>query len=436
MTATILALCALLFIVCAAILTAAESAYLYLSRQQAEVLRSESSASHLSRILDDTTSHTHAVRFWRIWFETASAVAVGILYHDRLGNVWLAGLLATITMAGVGFVLVGVSPRRYGRTHADAVVRRTAPLIRFLRLVLGPIPSWLVGIGQAIAPHAVAEDEGFLSKERLRDLVDRASEGDGLEDDAAEIINSVIDLEDTYVRSVMVPRTEMKTIDKGQGLNAAMELFLNSGCSRVPVIGEDADDIFGIVYLKDVAYKLHKEPGSAALVEELARPTRYVPESKLVGELLPELQRESTHMAIVIDEYGGTAGLVTLEDLIEEIVGEIDDEYDRQRHEIEETGDGGYTVTARTSIDELGELFDIDIDEDEVDSVGGLLAKGLGSVPVLGSHAEVHGLELEVVSLSGRRNRIGKILVRKVEEQTTTGEQPAVNDAPHHKEQA
>ncbi len=436
MTATILALCALVFLICAAILTAAESAYLYLSRQQAEVLRNESSSTFLSSILADSTSHTHAVRFWRIWFETASAVAVAILYHDVFDNVWIAGLLATITMAAVSFVLVGVSPRRYGRTHADSVVRRTAPLIRFLRLVLGPVPGWLVGIGQAIAPHAVAEDEGFLSRERLRDLVDRASEGDGLEDEAAEIINSVIDLDDTYVRSVMVPRTEMVTIEKGEGLNAAMELFLNSGCSRVPVIGEDADDIFGIIYLKDVAYKLHREPGSSALVEDLARPTRYVPESKFVGELLPELQRETTHMAIVIDEYGGTAGLVTLEDLIEEIVGEIDDEYDRQRIEIEEMGDGSYTVTARTSIDELGELFDIDIDEDEVDSVGGLLGKELGSVPVLGSQAVVHGMELKVVSLSGRRNRIGKILVRKVEVHTTTGEQPAVNDAPHHKEQA
>lgn len=436
MTATILALCALVFLICAAILTAAESAYLYLSRQQAEVLRNESSSTFLSSILADSTSHTHAVRFWRIWFETASAVAVAILYHDVFDNVWIAGLLATITMAAVSFVLVGVSPRRYGRTHADSVVRRTAPLIRFLRLVLGPVPGWLVGIGQAIAPHAVAEDEGFLSRERLRDLVDRASEGDGLEDEAAEIINSVIDLDDTYVRSVMVPRTEMVTIEKGEGLNAAMELFLNSGCSRVPVIGEDADDIFGIIYLKDVAYKLHREPGSSALVEDLARPTRYVPESKFVGELLPELQRETMHMAIVIDEYGGTAGLVTLEDLIEEIVGEIDDEYDRQRIEIEEMGDGSYTVTARTSIDELGELFDIDIDEDEVDSVGGLLGKELGSVPVLGSQAVVHGMELKVVSLSGRRNRIGKILVRKVEVHTTTGEQPAVNDAPHHKEQA
>ncbi|PQZ93850.1 ion transporter [Arthrobacter sp. MYb227] len=436
MIATILALCALVFIICAAILTAAESAYLYLSRQQAEVLRNESSSVHLSNILSDTISHTHAVRFWRIWFETASAVALGILYHDILDNVFLAGLLATITMAGVSFVLVGVSPRRYGRSHADAVVRATAPLIRFLRLVLGPIPTWLVSIGQAIAPHAVAEDEGFLSKERLRDLVDRASEGDGLEDDAAEIINSVIDLEDTYVRSVMVPRTEMKTIDKGEDLNAAMELFLNSGCSRVPVIGEDADDIFGIIYLKDVAYKLHRQPGSSARVEDLARPTRYVPESKLVGELLPELQRESTHMAIVIDEYGGTAGLVTLEDLIEEIVGEIDDEYDRTRNEIEDNEDGSYTVSARTSIDELEELFDIEIDEDEVDTVAGLLSKALGTVPVLSSQATSHRLEMKVVALSGRRNRIGKILVRKAEEKTITGEQPAVDDTQHYKEQA
>ncbi|MFL4474139.1 hemolysin family protein [Paeniglutamicibacter sp. MACA_103] len=436
MTAVILAFCALLFILSAALLTAAESAYLYLSRQQAEALRNDYASPHLANILADSQSHTHAVRFWRIWFETASAVAVAILYLDRLDNVWLAGLLATATMAAVGFVLVGVSPRRLGRSHADTVVRYTAPLVRFLRVVLGPIPTWLVGIGQALSPNSVAEDDGFLSKERLRDLVDRATEGDELEDEAAEIINSVFDLEDTYVRSVMVPRTDMVTIDKGQGLNAAMDLFLASGCSRIPVIGESADDIFGIVYLKDVAYKLHLGPEAADVVEDLARKVRYVPESKSVAELLPELQQESTHMAIVIDEYGGTAGLVTLEDLIEEIVGEIDDEYDRQKVDIEEVSDGSFVVRAHTSIDELGELFDIDIDEDEVDSVGGLLGKVLESVPVLGSHATIAGIEMKVLSLSGRRNRIGKILVRRQATPPTTGEHAAAKDAGHHKEQS
>lgn len=434
MTAIILALCALVFIIVAALLTAAESAYLYLSRQQAESLRNDYGTPALDKILADSPNHTHAVRFWRIWFETASAVAVAILYHDRLDNIWWAGLLATITMAAVSFVLVGVSPRRFGRGHADTVVRYTAPLVRFLRVVLGPIPSWLVSIGQSLSPRSVAEDDGFLSKERLRDLVDRATEGDELEDDAAEIINSVFDLEDTYVRSVMVPRTEMKTIDKGQGLRNAMDLFLASGCSRIPVIGEDADDIFGILYLKDVAYKLHLNPQSTDLVEDLSRPARYVPESKSVAELLPELQGESTHMAIVIDEYGGTAGLVTLEDLIEEIVGEIDDEYDRQVIDIEEVGDGSYVVRAHASIDEVGELFDIEIDEDEVDSLGGLLGKALESVPVLGSHASYAGLEMKVLSLSGRRNRIGKILVRKSDTQPQTGETTAAKDAGHHKE--
>ncbi|MDO5743950.1 MAG: hemolysin family protein [Micrococcaceae bacterium] len=436
MTAIILALCALAFILCAAMLTAAESAYLYLSRQQAEALRSESTKKHLSNILADTLSHTHAVRFWRIWFETASAVAVALLFYDRLENIWLIGLLATITMAAVSFVLVGVSPRRFGRSHAESFVRHTAPMIRFLRVVLGPIPTWLVGIGKAMSPASVSEEEGFLSKERLRDLVDRATEGDELEDEAADIINSVFDMEDTYVRSVMVPRTEMKTIERGETLNAAMDLFLASGRSRVPIIGEDADDIFGIVYLKDVAYKLYLSPDSTDTVDALARPARYVPESKSVAELLPELQQESTHMAIVIDEYGGTAGLVTLEDLIEEIVGEIDDEYDRARADIEDLGHGNFVVRAHTSIDELAELFDIEIDEDEVDSVGGLLGKVLESVPVLGSHATFQGIEMKVLSLSGRSNRIGKILVCKAEEEFKTGAQHAETDARHHKEQS
>lgn len=410
---TVLIIAALVFLTSAAILTAADSAFYALSRQAAEKLRVEASSTALERILADTDSHAQSIRFWRIWFETASAVAIALVYSLLIENLWLVGLLATITMAAVGFVLVSVSPRRYGQANAAKVVRFTAPLVRVLRLILGPLTNWLASIGKALSPSAANHEAGYLDKDRLRDIVDRASEGADLEEESAELISSVMDLEETNVRAVMVPRTEMVYFDSDTTIHRALDLFMASGFSRIPLAGEDADDLQGVIYLKDVIREVHGLQRANALIE-LARPVRFVPESKNAAELLQELQQESIHLAIVVDEYGGTAGLVTLEDLIEEIVGEIDDEFDRSRVELVENPDGTVTVQASASIDDLADHFDLDIEEEDVDTVGGLLSKTLESVPVLGSVAETQGLRLEVVSLAGRRNRIGKIHVERL----------------------
>jgi CBS domain containing-hemolysin-like protein len=407
---------ALAFLSIAALLTAAEAAFNFLPRHDAEDALLNSRGSAMKRILAQPVAHIRALWFWRIWFEMASAVAVAVLLHSLLDNVWLAGLAATGIMALLGFVIVGVSPRQLGRLHSAAVVRFSAPLIRFLTWILGPIPAWLVALGSAAAPGAPGGDEAFFSEQEFRELVDRASESDMIEDTEAEMIQSVFDFGDTLVRAVMVPRTDILSIDAGSSLRRAMSLFLRSGYSRIPVIGDSADQILGIVYLKDVASTLHElgpdeEP---PLVEALAREVRYVPESKPVSDLLRELQKESTHVAIVIDEYGGTAGLVTLEDLIEEIVGEIVDEYDTESAEAVALGDGSFRVSARMSIDDLGELFDIELDDDEVDTVGGLLAKALGRVPIVGSSVKVDGVSLRAERLEGRRNRVSHIIAAAV----------------------
>lgn len=407
---------ALAFLGIAAVLTAAEAAFNFLPRHDAEEALLRSRGTAMRRILAQPVAHIRALRFWRIWFETASAVAVAVLLYSLLDNIWLAGLAATGIMALLGFVIVGVSPRQLGRLHSAAVVRFTAPMIRFLTWVLGPIPGWLVALGSAAAPGAPGGDEAFFSEQEFRELVERASESDMIEDTEAEMIQSVFDFGDTLVRAVMVPRTDILSIEAGSSLRRAMSLFLRSGYSRIPVIGEDTDHILGIVYLKDVAAVLHElapdeEP---PLVDSLVREVRYVPESKQVSDLLRELQKESTHVAIVIDEYGGTAGLVTLEDLIEEIVGEIVDEYDTESAEAVELGDGSYRVSARMSIDDLGELFDIELDDDEVDTVGGLLAKALGRVPIVGSSVEVDGVSLRAERLEGRRNRVSHIIAAQV----------------------
>jgi len=420
-TSIILVGMALVFLSFVALLTAAEAAFNFLPRHEAEQSIGRSKGTALAGILKNPIAHMRALRFWRVWFEMAAAVAVAVVLHSLLDNVWLAGLAATGIMAVIGFVLVGVSPRQLGRAHSGPVVRFTAPLIRFLCWILGPVPGWLVALGQAVAPGAPSGDDAFVSEEEFREFVDRAAESDMIEDNEAELIHSVFDFGDTLVRSVMVPRTDIVSIATGADLETAMGLFLRSGYSRIPVIGENTDQIRGILYLKDVAAAMHRsEPGLQAHdVDSLARDVRYVPESKPVSDLLRELQQESTHVAIVIDEYGGTAGLVTLEDLIEEIVGEIVDEYDAAAEEAVDLGDGHYRVSARMSIDDLGELFDIDLDDDEVDTVGGLLAKALGQVPIVGSSVEVNGVFLKADRLEGRRNRVSHIIAAAVPKEDT-----------------
>ncbi|GHG39965.1 membrane protein [Sinomonas cellulolyticus] len=421
MTTALLLALALVFVALAGFLAAAEAAFSFLPRHEAEERVAQGRAESLALILEDPVPHVHALRFWRIWFETAAAVAVAVLAHSWLANVWLAGLAATFVMALIGFLLVGVSPRQLGRQHAVPIAAAAAPLVRALRVILGPIPGWLVQLGSAATgtdPHH--EDAAYTSTE-LREFVERSSDTEDLEDEQAELLQSVFELGETLVRAVMVPRTDIVAVESGATLRQAMSLFLRSGCSRVPVFRDSLDDVTGVLYLKDVAARLHEEPEAhEEAVDAVAREPRFVPESKPVDDLLKELQRESVHLAIVVDEYGGTAGLVTLEDLIEELVGEIVDEYDDDEAETLDLGDGRFRIAARMALDDLGELFDIDLEDDEVETAGGLLAKGLGRVPIVGSAAEVHGIRLTAERRLGRRNRISHLIAERVEDSTTT----------------
>ncbi|MDQ4491431.1 hemolysin family protein [Sinomonas sp. ASV486] len=420
MTTALLLVLALVFVALAGFLTAAESAFSFLPRHDAEERIAEGRSASLARILEDPVPHAHALRFWRIWFETAAAVAVAVLVHSWLDNVWLAGLAATVVMALIGFLLVGVSPRQLGRQHALEIAVVAAPLANGLRMALGPVPSWLVRLGSAATGTDPKHEDATYTSTELREFVERSSDTEDLEDEQAELLQSVFELGETLVRAVMVPRTDIIAIESGATLQQSMTLFLRSGCSRVPVFRESLDDVTGVLYLKDVAARINEDPEARSeAVDALAREPRFVPESKPVDDLLKELQRESIHFAIVVDEYGGTAGLVTLEDLIEELVGEIADEYDDDEAESVDLGDGRFRVTARMGLDDLGELFDIDLEDDEVETVGGLLSKGLGRVPIVGSTAEVHGVRLTAERRVGRRNRITHILAERVEETTT-----------------
>ncbi|WP_298585949.1 hemolysin family protein [uncultured Kocuria sp.] len=415
MTTAVLVVAAIVFLGTAFVLTAAETGLTYLPRADAEAISRDAPDSSAARILATPTAHLQALRFWSVWFETASAVAVALAMFDGLDDVWLAGLLATVVMAAVGFVLTGVSPRQVGRSNAAGTVRATAGLVRVLRTVLGPVPGMLVRLGSSVARDPERTAPGYLTEEELLEFVDRSTGQALIEDNEAELLHSVFDLDDTNVRAVMVPRTDMVSVDDDDTVDNALNLFFRSGYSRIPVIGESADDVLGILYQKDLAERVHRLGTGLRLggLCELAREVRYVPESKKVNELLREMQLESIHVAIVVDEYGGTAGLVTLEDLIEELLGEIVDEYDREKPEVAELGDGRYRVSARLGVEDLGDLFGVDLEDDEVDTAGGLLAKSIGRVPIVGSRATVEGIVLEAVTLEGRRNRVGQLEVRR-----------------------
>jgi CBS domain containing-hemolysin-like protein len=233
-----------------------------------------------------------------------------------------------------------------------------------------------------------------------------------------ELIESVEDFSETITREVMVPRIDIATITSDSNLDNAMTLFLYSGYSRLPVTGKNTDDILGILYLKDVAKILHETPKLMfeRSAEDLARPAIFVPESKPLKDLLQDMQKSSTHIAVVIDEYGGVAGLVTMEDVIEELVGDIADEYDKEIPDVEKLAVDLYRVNARFSLFELGDLLDKELEDDDVDSVGGWLTKGLGTIPKLGDQIVLNGLELTADRVEGRAKRLVTVLVRVLAE--------------------
>ena len=282
--------------------------------------------------------------------------------------------------------------------------------------MLGPLPRLLILVGNALTPGKGYREGPFATEAELRDLVDLAEENQLIEDRERMMIHSVFELGDTIVREVMVPRTDVVFIERSKTLRQAMSLALRSGFSRIPVIGEGFDDVLGVVYLKDLVRRtyVHRDGESVEKVDSIMRPAVFVPESKPVDELLREMQAQQTHVAIVVDEYGGTAGIVTIEDVLEEIVGEIADEYDVETPLVDELDDGSLRVSTRLHLDELSELLDVELEDDDVDTVGGLLAKHLGRVPIPGAQVWLHGVELTAESAQGRRNRIGTVLVRRV----------------------
>jgi CBS domain containing-hemolysin-like protein len=407
------------------LLAACDAALGALSRADVLDLATQTrSGPQLARIAADPGTHANALNFLRIVSETTAAVLVTLAFIAIIPEWWITLLLATLIMTGASFVLVGSSPRSVGRAHARGVLRVNARLIRTVRVLVGPIAKLLVAIGDRVTPGRTSAT-GFSSEEQLLSMVDEATEQEVLEEVDRELIHSIFEFGDTVVREVMIPRTDMVSIDGKASVASAIGLFLSRGVSRIPVLGKDADEVLGVAYLRDVARLGHERPGETdgTSVLSLAKPALFVPESQKADDLLRQMQAQSNHLAMVVDEYGGIAGLVTMEDLIEELVGDIADESDRQVPLVEELGDDRYRVSARLPVGDLGELFGLDLDDDDVDSVGGLLTKALGRLPISGDIAEVSGLRLAAERTEGRRGRISTILV------VATPELEAVRDA-------
>ncbi len=410
------------FFVClllAFLLAAAEAALTRISQVAAEEHLEEGhrGATALVTVLADSAAYLSVVAFLRVLCEAAAAVLATLAAEILLDGFWPVLLTAIGVMFVASFVIVGVSPRTLGRQHADTISLLSAPAVLWMRRFLGPLARLMVTLGNAVTPGKGYRDGPFASEAELRNLVDLAGDTSLIEDEEREMIHSVFEFGDTVCREVMVPRTDMVSIDQDRTLRQAMSLFLRGGFSRVPVIGDDADDPRGLLYFRDVAKYIHEakdlKEAEAELVVEVMRPAPYVPESKPVGDLLREMQRDQTHMAIVVDEYGGTAGVVTIEDLVEEIVGEITDEYDRETPGVEDLADGSMRVPATMHVDDLAELFDVDIEDDDVNTVGGLLTKAIGRVPILGATGEAAGLVLTAERMAGRRHRIASVVVRR-----------------------
>jgi len=405
---------AFILVVLGGLLAASDAALSVLSRADLDQIAERNrSRRAIEAVSDDIGAHVNALNFFRVLAETAAAVLVTVALVRAFESWWVALLVSAAIMTAVSFVLVGSSPRSVGRAHAAQLVRWTGGLVHGIRIVLGPLADLLVLLGDRVTPGR-AGGSSVSSEEQLLSLVDEAAERSVLEADDRELIHSVFEFSDTLVREVMVPRTDMTTVDGDETLGAVLERFLATGVSRMPVIGRDSDDVLGVVYLRDVARALYERPGSGdAAVATLLRVAEFVPESKPADETLRLMQAKKNHLALVVDEYGGVAGLATMEDLIEELVGDISDEYDRAVVDRVEIEPGVWRISARLPIDELGDLFGIELDDDDVDTAGGLLTKELGHLAARGDAVTVSGVVLTAERVEGRRRHLITMLVER-----------------------
>lgn len=406
----------------AGVVSSVETALAQLSVARVESLVKDErpGAARLQRVIDNRPDHINLLVLIRTVLEAGAAVLVTIVAEDLIGPTGWAVAVAVVVASLLIYVIVGVISRTAGRRNPYSLSLKAAPVLLVSAKILSPISRLLIRVGGLFAGGGALKAGPFASEIELREAVDIASERGVVEVDEQKMIQSVFDLGTTTVRTVMVPRPEMVWIEQHKTADQATRLCIRSGLSRVPVVGESVDDVVGVVYLKDLVTATFDAPAEqrSVPVSDLMREPFFVPDSRMLADLLEDMQRDQIHIAVLIDEYGGTSGLVSIEDILEEIVGEISDEYDHgDVGDVEALGPGEFRVVSWLSLDDLRDLYEhtgVEFDEEEyedVETVAGLVAFELDRVPLPGAEVDVAGLHLVC---EGGRDRRGRIKVRTI----------------------
>ena len=413
------ALAIILLIIFAGFLAGSESALSSISRVLIDDLSVKRGGKTLEKVMVQPAKYLNVALLVRKGCELLATGIFFTIFNDNVSEI-RALTYSVLSMLVVSYIFVGVGPRTLGKQHPASWALSGAAVAYSLSVFLSPITRLLIAIGNAITPGKGYKTGPFANEEELRDLVDQAHERGLVEEDEHEMIHSVFELGDTMVRELMVPRTEMVWIERDKSLRQALSLALRSGYSRIPVVGENIDQIIGIAYVKDLAKRAldHHEAEQSEKVEQHMRPVVFVPEIKNASELLKDMQRDQIHLAIVVDEYGGTAGLITIEDIIEEIVGEIADEFDDEEEQFVWLSEDKLRVQAKVHVEDLASELEIELDPElveDIDSIGGLMAKVLGRVPIPGSTFNLSGWKVTAERPVGRRRRISSMILERQE---------------------
>lgn len=386
------------------LLALSETAFTRTSRIRAIALEEEGrrGASRLVRMLEHPEQTLNSLLFLLLLSQLTSASLLGVVLERQAGS---AGLVVGIALQIlVYFVLGEVAPKTYAIQHPERAALRVSGFLwaitRFPPLHI--MSRGLIGLANAVLPGKGLKEGPFVTEQDLRTMADVAADEDAIEREERALIHSIFEFGDTVVREVMCPRPDMVSVAVGVTVEDAMRTAIDHGYSRLPVHEGTTDEIAGIVYLKDLVRRSRMGDGALTL-RTVLRPAKFVPEQKRVAELLGEMRTQRFHMAMVVDEHGGTAGLVTLEDLIEEIVGEITDEYDADVPQMEALAHGGVRAPGRTPIDEVGEALGVELPDEEWDTLGGLVFNVLGRVPEQGEAFRFQGLDFRVDRVDGRR---------------------------------
>jgi CBS domain containing-hemolysin-like protein len=408
----LLAAVLVLFVV-SAVLALSETAFTKMSRIRAIQMEEEGrrGASKLVRMLEEPARTLNAVLLVVLVSQFTAATLVGVLV-EQLGA--LAVLVGTVVEVILFFVVAEVAPKTYAIQHTDRAALRVTPLLWFLTTFwpIRMLSRGLIGLANVILPGKGLKQGPFVTEEEIRTMADVAAEERAIEREERALIHSIFEFGDTVVREVMQPRPDMTVVDADDTIESAIAAAIDGGFSRIPACEGTSDHILGLVYLKDLVRRARDGEGREP-VRTAVRPATFVPEQKRVAELLREMRTQQFHMAIVIDEYGDTAGLVTLEDLLEEIVGEIADEYDVEVPTVEHLTDGSLRVAGRAPIDEVSDVLGTELPDAEWDTVGGLVLNLLGHVPEEGESVRYEDLELTAEAVHDRR--IGTVHIRRVE---------------------